>query len=91
MKKLNLVLGMLALALAVAFAAAPSLQETQQSVIDGYEFIPGSGGTEDMCKLWEDACDTDGTVACSVSGANSVLRETDTPEVDQCGQELKRF
>lgn len=83
---------MLALALAVAFAAAPSLQETQQSVIDGYEFIPGSGGTEDMCVLWENTCDIEGDVPCTILGASSTLRSSNTPgAIVPCGPELKKF
>lgn len=92
MKKLNLVLGMLALALAVAFAAAPSLQENQRSIIDGYEFIPGSGGAEDMCSVWENACDTEGNVPCTILGASSTLRSSNTPgAIVPCGPELRKF
>lgn len=93
MKKLSLLLGMLALVMAVVFAATPKLQGNQQSVIDGYEFIPGSGGTEDMCKLWEGVCDTAGGIACTVSGASGVLREFDNPSASPraCGADLRKL
>jgi hypothetical protein len=90
MKKLRLVLSMIAFVVAIGVTVSSQLLANSKLVgIDGYEFVPASGNNPARCVVHTLACDDEGTIACTIGAVT--LRASNTPQANPaCGVELRK-
>ncbi len=66
MKKVRVFLTVAALALAATGTFASRYQ--LDTFVDGWEYIQGSGGEADVCRVKNDLCTTNSSTLCSING-----------------------